>query len=172
MRRLMILGTMGLLLMTPPGMGGGTKDPPVRTDDEFLQMAASGHNAAIHFAKIAGVRAKNSSVKDFSDRLVREHQAAYDSLGALLKSRKIGIIAGLEKECREEAKRLVELNAEEFDRAFLDVVSRHHEKCIRGYESHVKSSQQSDVRDYAKKTLAVLREHHEIAQKLHKTLSQ
>ncbi len=172
MSRIVLLGFLGCLALSPISSLQGGDNIPVRTDDEFLQMAATGHNAAIHIGKIAEVRAKNDMVKDFSQRLVREHQAAYENLGTMFKTRKLGVVVGLEKEYRDVAKRLVEVNADEFDREFLSVIQKHHDKCITNYESHIKSSRKSDVRDYAEKAVKVLREHRDLAKKLQTAANQ
>src|SRR5262245_16646054 len=75
-------------------------------DKDFLIKVASCSNAEIQISKLADGRAQSAKVKEFATTLVKDHQAAYDRMADLLKNRKVGVVAGLEKETREEVSRL------------------------------------------------------------------
>lgn len=143
-----------------------------KTQAEFLQKAAAGHNGEIQIGKLAGLKSSNETVKAFAAQLVKEHQAAYDELGKLLKTRKIGIFAGLEKDFRDEASALIQLSGPEFDREFISTMVKRHEKSQKLYEAQVNSGGASDVRTYAETTLPAIKHHLAEAKKLQSSLSK
>src|SRR5204863_112868 len=131
------------------GTGAGEKgERPL--DKDFLVKVASCNNAEIEVGKLADKRSNSADVKDFATMLVKDHKAAYDKLGDLFKNRKIGIVTGLEKETRDEIKRLSKLEGNEFDRAFLDHMISEHKKVISIFENQAKNGVEADIRNYAK----------------------
>lgn len=144
--------------------GAGEKNLPL--DKEFLVKVATCNNAEIEIGKLADRRSNSANVKEFATTLVKDHKAAYNKLGDLIKNRKVGVAAGLEKETRDEIKRLSKLEGSEFDRAFLDHMIREHKKAISIFENQVKNGEEADIRDYAKEMLPHLRQHLKKAESL------
>jgi putative membrane protein len=141
-------------------------------DKDFLVKVASCNNAEIEISKLADSRANSAPVREFAAMLLKDHKAAYDKLGDLAKERKLGIAAGLEKETRDEIKRLSKLEGAEFDRAFLQHTIREHKKAISIFENQAKKGQEADIREYAKELLPDLRKHLSKAEELAKTAGQ
>jgi putative membrane protein len=161
---------MAILVVAGMATGTGAGEKGERPlDKEFLVKVASCNNAEIEVGKLADKRSKSADVKDFANMLVKHHKAAYDKLGDLIKNRKIGVAAGLEKETRDEIKRLSKLEGNEFDRAFLDHMIREHKKAVSIFENQAKNGQEADIRDYAKELLPDLRMHLKKAEELART---
>jgi putative membrane protein len=137
-------------------------------DKDFLIKVASAHNAEIEISKLADKHAGSADVKDFANMLVKEHKSAYDQMGELLKNRKIGVVAGLEKETRDELKRLGKLEGAEFDREYLNCMIREHKTAIGIFENQAKNGQEADIRGYAQEMLPDLRKHLKKAEELAK----
>jgi putative membrane protein len=144
--------------------GAGKADRPL--DKDFLVKAATANNAEIEIAKLADNRAASAEVKEFATTVQKDHKAAYDRLGELLKTRKLGVAAGLEKETRDEIKRLSKLEGNGFDRAFLQHMVDEHKKAISIFENQAQNGREADIRDYAKQMLPDLRKHLTKAQEL------
>src|SRR5438128_1335035 len=83
------------------GAGGNTtgKKDNRALDNDFLIKVATSSQAEIDYGKLADSRA-SADVKDFADTLVKDHRALYDQMAELLKTRKVGVIAGTEKEVK------------------------------------------------------------------------
>lgn len=139
---------------------------------EFLQKAAAGHNGEIQISKLAGLKSDNETVKTFAAQIVKEHQASYDELAKLLKGRKIGIFSGLEKDFRDEASALIQLSGAEFDREFMNTMVKRHEKAQKLYEAQVNGGGATDVRTYAETTLPAIKHHLTEAKKLQASLTK
>jgi putative membrane protein len=135
----------------------GDNDRPL--DKDFLVKVATCNNAEIEVSKLAAKRSGSADVKEFATMLGKDHKAAYDKLGDLIKNRKVGVAAGLEKSTRDEIKKLSKLEGNDFDRAFLDHMIREHKKAIAIFENQAKNGQEPDIRDYAKDLLPDLRKH-------------
>lgn len=141
-------------------------------DNEFLIKVASCSNAGIQISKLANKRSESTEVKEFATTMVKDHQAAYDQLAELLKNRKVGVLAGLEKETREEITRLGKLEGADFDRAYVKCAITEHKKAIAMFEGQVKNGKEEDIRGYAKENLPMLRKHLTHAEELAKTLAK
>jgi len=164
---------MAVLVLCGFAIGTNAGEKSARPlDKDFLVKVATCNNAEIEIGKLADKRANSDQVKDFATMLVKDHKAAYDKLGDLLKNRKIGVAAGLEKETRDDIKRLGKLEGTEFDQAFLQHMIREHKKAISIFENQAKNGQEADIRDYAKELLPGLRSHLKKAEELAKTTAK
>jgi putative membrane protein len=104
--------------------------------------------------------------------LIKDHKAAYDQLGTILKNRKLGVVTGLEKETRDELKRLGGLEGAEFDRAYLQSMIKEHKHAIRIFENQVKNGKEQEIRSHAEGMLPDLRKHLSKAEELNKTATK
>jgi len=141
-------------------------------DNDFLVKAATANNAEIEVGKLAERRASSNEVKDYANMLVKDHKTANDKLGGLIKTRKVGVVAGFEKETRDEINRLSNLNGKDFDRAFLDHMIQDHKKAISIFENQAKNGKEEDIRAYAKEMLPDLQKHLKKAEELAKSTSK
>jgi putative membrane protein len=157
---LTILGLMVLANGSPAG--------DKTTDKEFIVKVASGNNAEIEIGKLADSRAGSTAVKDYANMIVKDHQAAQQKLGELIKKRKIGVATGLEPDVRDEINRLSKMKGTEFDRAFLDHMIKDHKNDIKMFENQAKNGQEADVREFANSLLPDLRKHLQRAEELAK----
>jgi putative membrane protein len=165
MKRFSFLPAFAIVCIVSAGAHGG--DKPL--DKDFLVKAATCNHAEIEVTKLADRRSNSSDVKDLALVIQKEHKAAYEKLGELLKTRKVGVVAGLEKDARAEIKRLGALEGAEFDREFLLHMIREHKTAISIFENQAKNGQEADIRDYAKDHLPDLRKHLKKAEELAKT---
>ena len=154
------------MLMT--GASAGEKNAPL--DNDFLIKVASCHNADIEISKLADKRSASSPVKDFASMLIKEHKTSYDRVGMLLKTRKLGVVTGLEKETRDELKRIGGLEGNDFDRAYLQCMVKEHKYAIRFFENQVKNGKEQEIRSFAQEMLPDLRKHLTKAEDLQKTV--
>jgi putative membrane protein len=141
-------------------------------DNNFLVKDAAGENAEIEFSKLASSRAGAQSVKDLAAQFVRDHSAAYEKLAQLFKNRKIAIVAGTDKEFRDELARLSGMKNAQFDRAYLQRMVEDHKKAVKLFEDQVNQGKESDITAYAKECLPTIQQHLKKAQELAATVGQ
>ena len=151
--------------------GANAQNAAQKVDQDFLIQAAVCENAEIEFNKLGASRANSKAVKEFAEKMVKEHQASYDKLAALLKDRKIGVVAGAEKETRDAISKLKELEGAAFDRAYLKQIIDNHKKAMSLCETYVEKGTQNDIKAHAKDCLPHIREHLKKAEDLAKTVN-
>jgi len=166
MKQVSSLVAVAVLVAFANGSQGGEKGP---LDKDFVIKVASCNNAEIEVSKLADSRSKTTEIREFAGKLINDHKAAQDKLAELIKNRKFGVVTGLEKEAREDIKRLGKLEGSAFDQAFLEHTVVEHKKAITMFENQVKNGTDSEVRDYAKEMLPDLQKHLKKAQELSKT---
>jgi putative membrane protein len=158
MERLSVLGTVVVLAWMGTALSAGEKTTgPL--DDDFLTKVATCNQAEVEFSKLADKRAGSERVKEFAATLIKDHQMLNDKVAELLKTRKVGVVAGTEKDTRDEVKRLSKLEGQEFDRAFIDRIAADHKKAITMFEEQVKNGKAADITTFAREHLPHLRKH-------------
>jgi putative membrane protein len=162
MKRLGILLSASVFFWSIGGARGA--DPaPLPLDNNLLIKMATCNYAAITISKMAEAQG-TSEVKTFASSLVKDHQASYDKLSELLKTRKVGVVSGTEAETKAEIKRLTELKGTDFDREYLKWIIEEHKSSIPLFENQIKLGKDADVTAYAKDNLVVVRKHLQIFQ--------
>ncbi|HJV26752.1 MAG TPA: DUF4142 domain-containing protein [Aromatoleum sp.] len=132
-------------------------------DKKFLEHAASGGLAEVELGKLAGQKAQNQEVKDFGDRMARDHQNANVELEKLAGSKNLALPSEPEKKEQRKLKDLQDKSADKFDKAYMSLMVDEHEKDVKDFEREAKKASDPDVKAFADKTLGTLREHLQLA---------
>jgi putative membrane protein len=147
---------------------GGTKqsEGPLPIDNEFLAKAfVSGHKEVM-LGKLVVGQSTNEPVKKFAQMVVDDHTKTNRKIAELLKSRKIAVVAGVEKDTKDAAAKLSKLEGEAFDRVYIRDLVQDHQEAVALFEHQANSGKDADVTSFAKDALPVLRRHLQEAQKL------
>lgn len=127
-------------------------------DRDFAKEAALANLAEIELGRDAVKNAGSEDVRKFAQRMIDDHTKAQSDLKAAA-----GSSFDLPTELDAEHRRLVEkhsrLSGKEFDRAYLDMMVDNHSQVIGKFERASESAKDKNIREFAGKTLPVLREH-------------
>jgi len=145
---------------------------PAASPAEFLGKAIECNTYEKDLAGLAVDNASDADVKAFATRLRDDHTALEKDLQQLVKEKKVGVVAGTDKDHRD---RLAELKktakGNDFDRKFLAYVVDEHEKAIKHMEECAKdNSLDGGCRTCAEKALPKMKKHLEDARALQKKL--
>jgi putative membrane protein len=132
-------------------------------DKKFLEHAASAGMAEVELGKLAAQKGASQQVKDFGDRMARDHQNANVELEKLAGSKNLTLPSEPEKKEQRTLKDLQDKSGEKFDKAYMDLMVDEHEKDVKDFEREAKKASDPDVRAFADKTLGTLREHLQLA---------
>ena len=77
----------------------GDDSAKLPVDNDFLVKAATCNHAVIAISKMAETHG-SPEVKAFAGQLGKDHQAAYEKLAELLKTRKMGVVSGTKRDRR------------------------------------------------------------------------
>lgn len=141
-------------------------------DNDFLIKVHSANNAVIEYSKLADKRAAHDRVKEFAKQMLKEHEVAQEGLGKLFKDRKIGSVAGLEKDVRDERDRLAKLEGGEFDTAYLKRLVEDHERTVSLFEVQARDGKDNAITAWAKETLPTLKKHQQTAKEVQIEISK
>jgi putative membrane protein len=168
MKRIGIVLSAGVFALLVAGArGDGQGKLPL--DNDFLVKEATCHFAVISVSKMAETQG-SPDVKSFAVQLGKDHQAAYEKLAGLLKTRKVGVVSGTEADTKATIKRLGELKGTDFDREYLKWTIGEHREGISLQENQIKMGKDADVGSFAKECLSTSRKHLEKAEELAKSI--
>ena len=132
------------------------------SDKKFIMETGQGGMMEVELAKLAVDKASNEEVKQFAQRLVDDHTKANDELMALA-SQKGVTIPHDEKAMMKGKDKLSKLSGADFDREFISLMVKDHTKEVKEFEDVSTKAKDTDVKDWAAKTLPTLREHLQMA---------
>jgi putative membrane protein len=131
--------------------GANTVVKMSQKDVNFIQKAAGGGAQEIANGKMAQTQAKSAEVKSIAARMVADHTRANNELTALAKQKGVTFnTAGVKAQ---------NLGAGDFDRTYLKLSEEVHRSTIADFERAAKSSDDSQLRAWAAKTLPTLKQH-------------
>ena len=120
-------------------------------DVNFIQKAGGGGAQEVENGKMAERQAKSAEVKSIAARMVADHTRANNELTALAKQKGVTF--------NTSGVRAQNLGAGDFDRTYLKLLEEGHRSTIADFERAAKSSDDSELRAWAAKTLPTLKQH-------------
>lgn len=144
-----------------PAMPPSDKGDHVATggDLAFMTDAAAGNMAEVELGKLAETHGLSKEVKAFGARMVADHSKAGEELKGLAAQKKVTAPPEMTPKQKETMTKLSKLNGAEFDRAYVMDMVEDHEKDVTAFEATAKTATDQDVKNFAAKTLPVLKEH-------------
>jgi putative membrane protein len=129
-------------------------------DRKFVENAAKGGMMEVSMGKAASSKAQNSDVKQFGDRMVRDHSKANKELKSIASKKGITLP-------KEEP-------AENFktDRAYMEMMVKDHEKDLAEFQKEAKNGSDPDLKKFADNTSKIISEHLAMARRITKDLKR
>jgi putative membrane protein len=130
-----------------------------RADAAFLDMAAHGDQFEVRSGRLAEQRGTSEAVKALGRLLQRDHGRHYRqtrALGASFDERVPSMPGPVQQWIADE---LAMAPAQEFDRRFLLLGIAEHKEDISHYRLAARTADTAAVRDFARRTIPVLRTH-------------
>ena len=141
---------------------GATTVKMSQKDVNFIQKAAGGGAQEVQNGKMAEKQAKSAEVKSIAARMVADHTRINNELTALAKRKGVTF--------NTSGVRAQNLGSGDFDRMYLKLLDEVHRADIADFERAAKSSDDSELRAWASKTLPTLKQHLAIIQQAEKKL--
>ena len=134
------------------------------TAQPFLKEAARGGMMEVTLGQMAAEKAQNEAVKNFGQRMVKDHGQANEELKNLAKSEGVPLPSDMGSEGKELQQRLQQLSGAEFDQAYMQEMLKDHKKDIEAFNQEAQNGKDPEVKNWAEKTLPTLREHYQLGQ--------
>jgi len=135
-------------------------------DQEFVETAGQGSAAEVEFGRLAQERAESEEVKSFGNRMVQDHQMALQDLKSAASEAGVQAPSGLGAEHRSTKQRLSQLQGSEFDREYMSLMVEDHHNDVELFRQADELAEHESLKAYASKTLPVLQEHLQQAEKI------
>ena len=135
-------------------------------DASFIKKVADANMTEIQLAKIALDKSQKQDVKDFANRMIKDHGDAQDQLKSIADKMNVPIPEKVSGQHQLTIDRLSKLNGEAFDKAYAKAMVNDHTKVVAMFEKTEGKLQNSDLKKFAQDTLPKLKEHLELAKKL------
>jgi putative membrane protein len=135
-------------------------------DTDFVRRASSAGLTEIALGKLAATQASSDDVKKFAARMVADHTKSNEDLGKLAGSKGVQIAIAPEPAQQQLIDRMKDLEGARFDREYADAAVRDHKLTSGLYELEATKGQDVEIREFARKSLPMLKEHENLADSL------
>lgn len=146
--------------------GKNGSDKLARKDKSFMENAAKDNAAEVEAGKLASTKGANDEVKKFGERMVQDHGQAGDELKQLAQSKGLDLPDAVDRKHEREAKSLDKKSGADFDKAYMSQMVKDHQKDLKEMQKAAKNAKDPEVKAYAEKTAAVIKEHLDMARQI------
>ncbi|HSJ76390.1 MAG TPA: DUF4142 domain-containing protein, partial [Gemmatimonadales bacterium] len=151
-----------------------TQNPPVSTqaqgdisaDMGFVREVASSTLMEIQLGQLAQNKASNPAVKQFAQRMAADHNNLENQLTSVAASGGQSFTPTMDSRHQNQINRLQGLSGAEFDRNYMSLMIRAHQRDVNTFQSQSQSANSAQVRTLATNSLPVLQQHLSLAQQV------
>jgi putative membrane protein len=150
---------------TPPKPAAAGATALNQEDQRFVKVAGAGGLAEVELSKIAQ-KSGNPEVKNFADRMVQDHSKANQELVTIASSLGVDVPKALDAEHQRTSQKLAGLHGKAFDEEYMRAMVEDHNKAVLLFQAEERSGQNTELKQFAQKTLPTLQTHQKMAQEL------
>jgi putative membrane protein len=171
---------VGLLAAPPilaqtgqPGHATATaaKDALDQEDRTFVKEAAIGGMAEVELSKVAQ-KSENADVKRFAERMIEDHTKANEQLTSIATGLRVDMPKTVDSEHQRMREKLQTLHGKAFDDQYMRDMVEDHNKAVKLFQQEERAGRNTELKQFAQKTLPTLEEHQKMAVELSRKLSQ
>lgn len=146
--------------------------PSTNSDQDFVSKAAQGNSAEVELGKLVAAKSKNPSVKQFAQMMVKDHTTALNELQELAQTKNLNFNDDLPDDAKALQTKLSSDTGKQLDKDYMDSMVEDHQKDVQEFTDKSQNSKDSDVKQWAGKTLPTLQKHLEKAQQIDAKLNK
>ena len=151
---------------TQPGQVTTQAQGNISADMPFVREAASGNLMEIQLGQMAQNKASNPAVKQFAQRMVADHNNLQNQLTSVASTGGQSFTPTMDSRHQNQINRLQGLSGAEFDRNYMSLMIRAHQRDVNNFQSQSQSANSTQVRTLASNSLPVLQQHLSLAQQV------
>jgi putative membrane protein len=141
------------------------------SDRLFSDALAAGGMAEVEGGKLASRVTGNATVRQFGERMIRDHSKANKQLTDLTTAARVPLPGGPDTEHRTVQQQLEQLHGDAFDMAYARGQVQDHARAVQLLEYEIGSGQNPRLKAFASETLPAVLEHLAMAQRLYSELT-
>jgi putative membrane protein len=120
----------------------------------------------IELAKIARDRTNNRAVRQFAERVERDHNRLQDQWENMASRNGMKLKRGMGPRHREKVERLEDARGNNFDRVYMTIMIQQHQDEVSYWQKEGRASRSNQVRELVNRGLPTLRQHLEQAKQI------
>ena len=128
-------------------------------DASFYKEAAQGGLAEVAQGELAQQKGQSTDVKGFGQKMVQDHSAANDQLGALARTKGIDLPTSPSVGQKAMLEKLKLLSGDRFDESYIEAMVQDHKDDIAAFAKEAQNGQDPEARQFAQSTLPTLKMH-------------
>lgn len=128
-------------------------------DTDFVKKAAKGNLAEVELGHLALKKASSPGVKQFANRMIKDHTKANQELSALAASKGVEVPKSVSLGEDVSMAHLKMVSGKSFDDAYIKLMVKDHKEDVADFQKAAEYSQDPDVKKFAAKTLPTLQSH-------------
>ncbi len=142
-----------------------------RADEKLMADIAQANLAEISTAKLAQEKSQNDQIKGFAQKMADDHTKALDELKQLAQAKGVTLPSESSRQQKAMEKRLSSLSGDKFDKQYLEQVGDRSSKDTHKLLKRASDkAQDTDLKNYASKTLGVVESHQQLAEEAERNL--
>jgi putative membrane protein len=153
--------TQNPTVSTQPGQVSTQGD--ISADMPFVREASSGNLMEIRLGQLAQSKASNQAVKQFAQRMVADHNNLLNQLTSVASTSGQSFTPTMDSRHQNQIDRLQGLSGAEFDRNYMSLMIRAHQRDVTHFQTQSQSAHSNQVRTLAANSLPVLQQHLSLA---------
>jgi putative membrane protein len=138
---------------------GATSASMSTSDKDFMKKAAEGGLAEVELGNLAAKKAHNPEVKEFAERMVKDHTKANDELKDVASSKGMTLPHRLSMKDEAAKQKLSALSGDQFDKAYMSDMVKDHTKDVADFQHECTNATDPAVTHFATQTLPTLQDH-------------
>jgi uncharacterized protein (DUF305 family) len=142
--------TLLVLLLAPLAMGT-TKSSTQNYDAQFLDKMTQHHREGVEMAKIANSKASSQQVKDMSQKMMMDQQKEIEQMQEWRKEYFSKVPKSTQMPKKMDMSSLRTATADEFDKTYLSLMSKHHKSGIDMFEEAQVKASNKQIQEFARK---------------------
>ncbi|MDQ8029135.1 MAG: DUF4142 domain-containing protein [Brevundimonas sp.] len=149
------------------GVTGAVAGPAgAMTNASFVSNAAIGGLYEVEAGRIAAQRSTNPRIKAFGEQMVADHGKAGDELKPIATAANLAVPTALDQRHQGLIDNLRGATLQDFDRVYLQQQEAAHNETVALLESYGRMGDHQPLKDWAAKTLPVVRHHQQMVDQL------
>lgn len=137
---------------------------------DFVTKAAIGNQFEIQSSELARDRIRSDQVRQFADRMIRDHRAAGDRLKTAAGNRTVP--SRLDEAHQQKLEQIRSAGENRTDRVYIDLQVQAHRDTVAMFDRYVQNGDDPRLKQFAQQSLPSLREHLQSAEQVQGTLRQ
>ena len=130
-----------------------------KADRAFIRAAAQGGMTEVQLGELATQKGMRDDVKEFGQRMVKDHSAINDDLKALAAQKGVTLPDSLDAKHQAMVDKMAALTGSEFDDAYVACMIKDHKMDAKEFKAESAATQDADIKSFLDKSIPVVDMH-------------